>query len=324
MLVEGKWTSDWQPVQDKDEDGRFLRQTSSFRHWITPDGSPGPTGDGGFEAQAGRYHLYVALICPWASRTLMARKLKGLDEIISVTVTEPALSPQGWQFGTDPGADQDPLFGARYMHEIYTRADPVYTGRATVPVLWDKKQGVMVNNESADIIRMFNGAFERLAPSDVDLYPDELAAEIDALAPWLYDNLNNGVYRAGFASSQFAYDEAVAGIFDTLDQLEERLGDGRDFLLGGRLTESDIRAFVTLIRFDAAYHGLFKANLQRIVDYPHLQSYMERVLRVPGVAETVNIDHIKAGYYSVAALNPSGIVPAGPASVDRLMDALRA
>ena len=319
MLVDGKWTSDWQPVQDKDQDGRFVRQTSRFRNWITPDGGPGPSGSGGFKADAGRYHLYVALICPWASRTLIARKLKGLEEVISISVVEPQLSPQGWRFGSYPGADEDPLFGAEYMHQIYTRADPAYTGRATVPVLWDTEQDVMVNNESADIVRMFNNAFDGLAASETDLYPVDLADDIEELNPWLYDKLNNGVYKAGFASSQFAYDEAVAGVFDALDKLEARMSDGRDFLLGERLTESDIRLFVTLIRFDAAYHGIFKTNLRRITDYPGLQSYMERVLRLPGVAETVDIDHIKAGYYSVKALNPSGIVPAGPTSVDRMM-----
>ena len=319
MLVEGKWTSDWQPVQDKDEDGRFVRQTSNFRNWITSDGSPGPTGTDGFKAESGRYRLYVALICPWASRTLMVRKLKGLQETITVTVVNPVLSAEGWRFGAYPGADEDPLLGAEYLHQIYTRADPVYTGRATVPVLWDTKQDVMVNNESADILRMLNSAFEDLVPSDIDLYPADLVDDIEELNPWIYDRLNNGVYKAGFASSQLAYDEAVAGIFDTLEQLEARLSDGRTYLLGDRLTETDIRLFVTLIRFDAAYHGLFKTNLRRIVDYAGLQSYMERILHLPGVTETVNIDHIKAGYYSIKALNPSGIVPAGPTSVDLMM-----
>ncbi len=319
MLVNGEWTSDWQPVQDKDTEGRFLRQTSSFRNWITPDGRPGPTGTGGFAAEAGRYRLYVALICPWASRTLIARKLKGLDNYIDVTVVEPVLHSQGWRFGGYPGSDLDPLFVADYLHQIYTRADPNFTGRATVPVLWDTANNVMVNNESADILRMFNSAFEELAPCDLNLYPDDLADEIEELNPWIYDQLNNGVYKAGFASSQRAYEEALAGVFDTLDALEERMSDGRKFLLGDRLTETDIRLFVTLIRFDAAYYGLFRTNLRQIADYPRLQTYMERVLGIPGVAETVNIDHIKAGYYSIKALNPLGIVPSGPASVDQMM-----
>ncbi|WP_225027966.1 glutathione S-transferase family protein [Xinfangfangia pollutisoli] len=319
MLVNGKWTTDWQPVQKSDEKGRFLRQVSSFRNWITPDGSAGPTGQAGFAAEAGRYRLYVALICPWASRALIGRKLKGLEALIPVTVLNPTLGAEGWAFGGYPGAEEDPLFGARHLHEIYTRADPDYTGRATVPVLWDMKQGVMVNNESADILRMFDTAFEALAPSDLRLYPADLGAEIDALNARLYDKLNNGVYKAGFASTQGAYDEAVEGVFAMLDELEDRLQG--DFLFGDRLTETDIRAFVTLIRFDAAYHGLFKANRRQIADYPRLLAYLERVLRLPGVASTVNMDHITRGYYSIKALNPNGIRPTGPAHVARLLQA---
>lgn len=319
MLVDGKWTEDWQPVQKADEKGRFVRQTSSFRNWITPDGSPGPTGEGGFKAEAGRYRLYVALICPWASRTLIARSLKGLGALIPVTVVNPVLTAQGWQFGGYPGADQDPLFAASYMHEIYTRADDHFTGRATVPVLWDMASGVMVSNESADILRMFDTAFEHLAPSDLRLYPADLADDIDALNPRIYDALNNGVYKAGFAVTQAAYDEAVAGVFAMLDELEARLTG--DYLFGDRLTETDIRTFVTLIRFDAAYHGLFKTNRRQIADYPRLQAYMERILRLPGIAATVDLDHIKAGYYSIKALNPTGIVPAGPDHVAALLQA---
>ncbi|KHQ54091.1 glutathione S-transferase family protein [Mameliella alba] len=317
MLVDGKWTSDWQPVQKADEKGRFVRQVSSFRNWITPDGSAGPTGEGGFKAEAGRYRLYVALICPWASRTLIARKLKGLEDLIPVTVVNPVLSDQGWQFGGYDGADADPLFDATYMHELYTRADVSFTGRATVPVLWDMQQGIMVNNESADILRMFDTAFEGLVPSDLRLYPQDLAAEIDALNAVIYDRLNNGVYKAGFASSQEAYDEAVAGVFDTLVMLEDRLTG--DYLFGDRLTETDIRAFVTLIRFDAAYHGLFKTNLRQIADYPRLSAYMRRILDLPGVRETVNMDHITRGYYSIKALNPTGIRPVGPDHVTRAL-----
>lgn len=317
MLVEGKWTQNWQPVQKADKRGRFVRQVSRFRNWITPDGRPGPTGDGGFPAEAGRYRLYVALICPWASRTLIARKLKGLDALIPVTVVNPALTDQGWRFGCHPGADEDPLFGADYMHQIYTLADPRFTGRATVPVLWDTERGVMVNNESADILRMFDTAFDHLAPSGLRLYPDDLAEEIDALNPRLYDLLNNGVYKAGFASSQAAYDEAVDGVFAMLDELEERLTD--EFLFGDRLTETDIRAFVTLIRFDAAYHGLFKTNRRRVADYPRLSAYLERTLHVPGVRETVDMDHILHGYYSIRALNPLGIVPRMPDHVAALL-----
>ncbi|MFN6007150.1 MAG: glutathione S-transferase family protein, partial [Paracoccaceae bacterium] len=289
MLVDGKWAEDWQPVQKADEKGRFVRQTSSFRNWITADGSPGPTGTGGFKAEAGRYRLYVGLICPWASRTLMARSLKGLEALIPGTVVNPTLSSQGWQFGGYAGADEDPLFGATYMHEVYTRADPHYTGRATVPVLWDMAQGVLVSNESADIVRMFDTAFEHLAPSTLRLYPADLGDRIDALNARIYDALNNGVYKAGFASTQGAYDEAVEGVFAMLDELESRLTG--DYLFGDRLTETDIRTFVTLIRFDAAYHGIFKTNRRQIADYPRLSAYMQRILRLPGVAATVNLDH---------------------------------
>jgi len=315
MLVNGKWTAAWHPVQAKDGDGRFVRQTSSFRNWVTPDGAPGPTGAGGFKAEAGRYHLYVARICPWASRTLMARKLKKLDDVISVCVVEPFLTDQGWRFGDFPGADRDPLNGATYMHELYTKADPTFTGRATVPVLWDKATGGVVNNESADILRMLSSAFDAFGDADVDLYPAPHRAEIDALNARLYDRLNNGVYKAGFASSQRAYDEAVDGVFQTLDELEDSLNDGRAFLFGDRMTETDIRLFVTLIRFDAAYYGLFKCNLRRIVDYPRLSAFTDRVRAVPGVEDTVDLDHIKAGYYSIKALNPNGIIPAGPAGL---------
>lgn len=324
MLVDGKWMENWTPVQAKDGEGRFVRQISSFRNWITPDGAPGPTGTGGFKAEAGRYRLYVALICPWASRTLIARKLKRLDDVLPVTVVEPFLTDQGWGFGDFPGSDRDPLFNASYMHELYTRADPYFTGRATVPILWDTQTGTIVNNESADILRMLDSAFDGLVQKTPTLYPAAFADEIDALAPWLYDTLNNGVYKAGFASSQFAYEEALAGVFETLEALEERFSDGRDWLVGGQLTEADIRLFVTLIRFDAAYHGLFKTNLKRIADYPNLQAFTERMLAAPGVAETVSIAHIKAGYYSIKALNPNGIIPKGPAYVDLMVAKVRA
>ncbi|THD46262.1 MAG: glutathione S-transferase family protein [Bradyrhizobium sp.] len=313
MLVEGQWKGDWQPLQAKDAKGGFVRQTSSFRNWVTPDGQAGPTGEGDFRAEAGRYHLYVALTCPWASRALIARKLKGLEAAIDVSVVEPALTAQGWRFGDYPGATRDAVNGATYMREIYTRADPRFTGRATVPVLWDKRRGTIVNNESADILRMFNSGFGALADNRFDLYPSDIAGEIDALNAQLYDGLNNGVYRAGFATTQLAYEEAFAQVFATLDLLAARLADGRKFLFGERFTETDIRAFVTLVRFDAAYHGLFKCNLRRLIDYPALQVYLLRILAMPGVSETVSIDHIKRGYYSIATLNPNGIVPLGPA-----------
>ena len=312
MLMNGKWVADWQPVQGKDEKGGFVRQTSSFRNWVTPDGSAGPTGESGFKAEPGRYHLYVALICPWASRTLIGRKLKKLEEVISVSVVEPVLSEQGWRFGDYPGSDHDDVNGATYLHEIYTRADPVISGRATVPVLWDKKRGTIVNNESADILRMMNSGFGDLADTGVDLYPADLRDEIEALNARIYPALNNGVYRAGFATTQIAYEEAFKDVFAMLDELEERLSDGRAFLLGDRFTEADIRLFVTLVRFDAAYHGLFKCNLRRIADYPALSGYQARILAIPGISDTVSIDHIKRGYYSIKALNPTGIGPVGP------------
>ncbi|MGF9764618.1 glutathione S-transferase family protein [Microvirga sp. 0TCS3.31] len=312
MLVNGKWAADWQPVQAKDTKGGFVRQTSSFRNWITPDGSPGPTGEGGFKAEAGRYHLHVALICPWASRTLIARKLKGLEKAISVSVVEPVLTNQGWRFGDYPGATRDGLNGATHIHEIYTKVDPTITGRATVPVLWDKQRQTIVNNESADIVRMLNSGFGDLANNAIDLYPEDLRPEIDALNDRIYPGLNNGVYRAGFATTQEAYEEAFQDVFGMLDELEWHLA-GKAFLFGDRLTETDIRLFVTLVRFDAAYHGLFKCNLRRIADYPNLSGHLERMLAIPGVAGTVNIDHIKRGYYSIKALNPTGIVPLGPA-----------
>lgn len=312
MLVDGKWTSEWKPVEKTDEKGGFVRQVSSFRNWVTPDGAAGPTGGAGFAAEAGRYHLYVALICPWASRTLIGRKLKGLDKAISLSIVEPAISGEGWRFGDYPGATADTVNGATYLHQIYTKADPHFTGRATVPVLWDKKLGTIVNNESADILRMLNSGFGELAKPDIDLYPADLAAEIDALNDRIYPRLNNGVYRAGFATTQVAYEEAFADVFDMLDELEARLADGRPFLHGDRFTETDVRLFVTLIRFDAAYHGLFKCNLRRIADYPGLSAYLKRILALPGIRETVSIDHIKRGYYSMKSLNPQQIVPLGP------------
>jgi len=311
MLVNGKWTEDWQPVQAKDEKGGFVRQISSFRNWVTPDGSVGPTGEAGFAAEAGRYHLYVALICPWASRTLIARKLKKLEDIVSVSVVEPALTDQGWRFGVYPGSNQDDLNSATYLHELYSLADDDFTGRATVPVLWDKKRKTVVNNESAEIVRMFNTGFGALADDAIDLYPQALRANIDALNERIYPSLNNGVYRAGFATTQLAYGEAYRGVFDMLDELEIRLAKG-PYLLGERFTEADIRLFVTLVRFDAAYHGLFKCNLRRVAEYPNLSAYLKHVLDIPGVRNTVNIDHIKKGYYSIRSLNPTGIVPDGP------------
>lgn len=312
MLVNGKWTAEWHPVQATDEKGGFVRQTSSFRHWVTPDGAAGPTGEAGFKAEVDRYHLYVALICPWASRTLIARKLKGLEKVVSLSVVEPWLLDQGWHFGDYPGANKDEHNQAEWVHQLYTQADATFTGRATVPVLWDKKTRTIVNNESADIVRMFNSGFGELASHSFDLYPADWQSEIEALNAEIYPRLNNGVYRAGFATTQISYQEASDDVFAMLDKLEQRLSDGRAFLTGNQLTEADIRLFVTLIRFDAAYHGLFKCNQRKLNEYAGLDAYTKRMLDIPGVRETVNIDHIKQGYYSIKALNPNGIVPAGP------------
>lgn len=302
MLVNGTWTKDWTPVQAKDDKGRFVRQISEFRHWITKDGEPGPTGDGGFKAEKGRYHLYVAYICPWASRTLMVRALKQLEEYITVTVVNPVMTDQGWQFDGFPGSHADELNGHQYIHQLYTQVAPEFTGRATVPVLWDKKTATIVNNESADIIRMLNTAFDHLTGSVLDLYPEPQQQEIDQLNASIYEQLNNGVYKAGFASSQFAYEEAYQGVFNMLDILEHQLSDGRSYLLGEQITESDIRTFVTLIRFDAAYYGLFKCNRNLIMQMPFLSKYVQRILEVDGIRDTVSIDHIKQGYYSIKAL----------------------
>ena len=312
MLVDGKWTADWHPVQAKDEKGGFVRQISGFRNWVTPDGSAGPAGEGGFKAEAGRYHLYAALICPWACRTLIGRALKGLEDVIGVSVVEPQLTKEGWAFGDYPGATRDAVNGATYMHEIYTKADPAYTGRATVPVLWDKQKNTIVNNESADILRMLSTGFGPLAANAIDLYPRATQREIDAFNARIYPALNNGVYRAGFATTQEAYEEAFAEVFACLDTVDAEL-EGKRFLFADHPTEADIRLFVTLVRFDAAYHGLFKCNLRRVADYRNLRPFLRRMLDWPGVAATVSIDHIKRGYYSIAALNPNGIVPAGPA-----------
>lgn len=311
MLVNGVWQGDWQPVQEQDTDGRFIRQTSQFRNWITADGSAGPTGSSGFKAEPGRYRLYVALICPWACRTLMTRQLKGLEDSIEVVVLNPKLSDQGWQFGGYPGTGTAPFAECKYLHQLYTDADSGYTGRATVPLLWDTKQGIAVNNESADIIKMFNSAFNHLTGNNVDLRPAQQEEELDRLNDWIYNEINNGVYKTGFATSQQAYEEAYSNLFTALDQLEHRL-TGQEFLLGEQLTETDIRLFVTLIRFDAAYHGLFKCNQRTIASYPSLQRFLKRIYGMSGISSTVNIDHIKQGYYSIKALNPNGIVPAGP------------
>jgi glutathionyl-hydroquinone reductase len=311
MLVDGKWSEAWRPVQSTDAKGGFVRQISSFRNWVTPDGAAGPTGGGGFRAEPDRYHLYAAFGCPWATRILIARQLKRLEDVVSVAIVEPAMTDQGWRFGDYPGADRDAVNGATYLHEIYTLADPHFTGRATVPALWDKERRTIVNNESADLLRMFNSGFGALADTSIDLCPADLRAAIDALNAEVYGSLNNGVYRAGFATTQVAYEEAFVAVFATLDMLERRLERG-PWLMGDRLTEADIRLFVTLARFDAAYHGLFKCNLRRIADHANLSAYLARLIAIPAFRDTFSLDHIKRGYYSIKALNPAGIVPLGP------------
>jgi putative glutathione S-transferase len=310
LLINGKWQDRW--YDTKKTDGRFVRQAAAFHNWVTPDGRPGPTGKGGFKAEAGRYHLYVSLACPWAHRTLIFRALKGLEDMISVSVVNPLMLEQGWNFDPGEGVMPDDVNGARYLHEIYTKADPNYTGRVTVPVLWDKQTGTIVNNESAEIIRMFNSAFDAVGATGPDFYPAELRDDIDRVNDFIYDRINNGVYKAGFATTQKAYDEAVHNLFDALETLESTLSHQR-YLTGERITEADWRLFTTLVRFDAVYVGHFKCNLKRLVDYPNLWAWTRELYQTPGVAGTVNLAHIKDHYYrSHRTINPAGIVPAGP------------
>lgn len=309
-MVDGAWVAG--KVTDDAKGGAFARADAGFRDWVTADGAPGPDGQPGRPAAAGRYHLYVSYACPWAHRTLILRALKGLEEMIGVSVVDPLMLDDGWTFGTDRGGTGDPLHGAHFLWQLYARARAGYSGKVTVPVLWDRETDTIVSNESAEIIRMLNSAFDGLGAADGDYYPADLRAEIDALNAHVYDRVNNGVYKAGFATTQAAYEDAVHPLFDMLDALERRLTD-IDWLVGDRLTEADIRLFTTLVRFDAVYHGHFKCNLRRIADYPALQAHIERMLAVPGVAETVHLDHIRTHYYgSHRDLNPSGIVPAGP------------
>lgn len=310
LLVKGQWVDRWYDTDSND--GKFARSESQFRNWITADGSAGPTGDSGFKAEAGRYHLYVSLACPWAHRTLIFRKLKGLESMISVSVVNPLMLEHGWTFESDDGVVADPVYQADYMHQIYTAADPEYTGRVTIPVLWDKQQNRLVNNESAEIIRMLNSAFDGIGAKPGDYYPEALRTEIDRLNEQIYDNVNNGVYKAGFATTQKAYEQAVLPLFETLDELDQRLSK-QPYLLGEQITEADWRLFTTLIRFDAVYHGHFKCNVRRIEDYPHLAGYVRELYQWPGVAGTVNMNHIKEHYYrSHPTINPTGIVPVGP------------
>lgn len=310
MLVDGVWRDDDEALVD--DDGRLQRPSSVFRNWVTADGAPGPTGDGGFRAEPGRYHLYIARACPWAHRAALFRELKGLQDMIGLSVTHWLMAEDGWTFADGPGVIPDTIEGASTVWQLYVKSDPDYTGRVTVPVLWDTQSSRVVSNESADIIRMFNSAFDAVGATPGDFYPEALRGEIDAVNDRIYDGLNNGVYKAGFAKRQAAYDEAVAGVFDTLDWLESRLA-GQRYLVGDTLTEADWRLFTTLLRFDAVYHGHFKCNRRRIVDYPALWAYTRRLYAHPAVAPTVDMDHIKRHYYqSHRHINPTGIVPDGP------------
>src|SRR5271167_221461 len=312
-MIDGKWQRD----DLRSAGANFVRPQTVFRSWVTADGSPGPNGEGGFKAERGRYHLYISLACPWAHRTLIVRSLKKLDDAITVSVVDPFMGDDGWAFSAPdgsltPGSSRDDFNGARYLHQIYTLARRDYTGRVTVPVLWDRKTGTIVNNESSEIIRMFNSAFDAVGAAEGDYYPGELRTEIDALNARIYATVNNGVYRAGFATTQQAYEEAFRSLFETLDFLEQRLA-GHRFLCGERLTEADWRLFTTLIRFDPVYFGHFKCNLREIRNYPALSRYLRELYHLPGVAETVDFFHIKHHYYeSHRRINPTGIVPVGP------------
>jgi len=308
LLVDGVWQDEWY----HNKNGRFVRQASPFRNWVTADGGAGPSGTGGFKAEAGRYHLYVSLACPWAHRTIIFRKLKGLESLISMSIVSPDMLKEGWTFHKDEGSTGDAVNGKERLYEIYLAAEPNFSGRVTVPVLWDKERKTIVNNESSEIIRMFNSAFDGLTGNRADYYPQALRGEIDRINDLVYPNINNGVYRAGFATTQDAYEEAFRGLFDTIEQVEEILSRQR-YLVGNRITEADWRLFTTLVRFDAVYYAHFKCNWRHIYEYPNLSNYVRDLYQVPGVAETVSLDQIKRHYYhSQRTVNPTGIVPIGP------------
>ncbi len=311
QLVDGKWSTEW--YDTKKTGGHFKRMDAGFRNWVTADGSAGPSGTGGFKAEADRYHLYVSLACPWAHRTLIFRELKQLQDYISVSIVDAKMPDEtGWTFNGDSGHTPDPVNGADFMWQVYTAAKPDYTGRVTVPVLWDKKTKTIVSNESSEIIRMFNSAFNGLTGNDDDYYPQALRAEIDPINDRIYDAINNGVYKSGFATTQEAYSSAVEALFEALDWVETILSTNT-YLTGETLTEADWRLFTTLVRFDAVYVGHFKCNRRRIADYPHMSRYLKQLYEVPGVAETVNLDHIITHYYwSHTSINPHRIVPIGP------------
>ena len=309
LLVDGHWSDD---DNIRNEEGKFIRPESSFRNWITSDGGPGPTGELGFAAEAGRYHLYITHNCPWAYRTAMFRRVKGLEDIISISIGGASFKDQGWTFNEEPGALPDAVNNIYYLHELYTKADPKYTGRVTVPVLWDKKSETIVNNESSEIIRMFNSAFDKITHNKLDFYPESLRNQIDEINAIVYKNINNGVYRAGFATTQNAYEEAYNNLFMILDKLEDRLGERR-YLTGEKLTEADWRLFSTLIRFDVVYYTHFKCNKRHIFDYPNLWNFTLELYQYPGISSLTNFEHIKRGYYGLMPkINPSEIVAKGP------------
>ena len=310
LLVDGQWQDKWYDTEGSG--GRLEREDAGFRNWVTVDGSAGPSGVGGFKAEADRYHLYISLACPWAHRTTIYRQLKGLQDIISLSVVHPFMGDKGWTFAEGAGVIADPIMSADYLYEIYTAAKPDYTGRVTVPIFWDKKTNTIVSNESSEIIRMFNSAFDEVGALAGDFLPTELLAEIDTVNEFVYSTVNNGVYKAGFSTTQEAYEEAVMALFDALDTLEARLAERR-YLMGEMITEADWRLFTTLVRFDAVYVGHFKCNIRRIIDYPNLWCYLRELYQIPGVIETINMEHIKAHYYtSHANINPTRIIPVGP------------
>ncbi len=310
-LIDGVWRDVWYDTEATG--GKFERSAQEFRNWITPDGRPGPTGEGGYPAEAGRYHLYVSYACPWANRALFFRRLKDLEGLIEVSVVHPEMLSEGWEFRTDfPGTTGDRVFGAPYLRDIYLRAEPEMTGRVTVPLLWDLKTGTIVSNESADIIRMFNSAFDGITGNADDYWPEELHGAIEPVNARIYDTVNNGVYKAGFATSQAAYDEAVHPLFDTLDWLEDVLSRQR-YLMGDRVTEADWRLFSTLVRFDLVYHTHFKCNRNYLRDYPNLWAYTRELYQWPKIAEEVQFDHFVRHYhYSHDMVNPHRIIPINP------------
>lgn len=313
QLVEGVWHDT--ATREVKKDGQFVRQSSAFRNWVTVDGSPGPTGQGGYKAEAGRYHLYVSLACPWAHRTLIYRSVLGLEHVIDISVVHPVNMENGWEFTPYEGATPDKLHGSRYMHEVYTTAAPTYSGKVTIPLLWDKMTGTIVNNESSEIIRMLGGAFRSLATSWQDFRPDDLAAEIDEVNELVYPAINNGVYRTGFAETQTAYEAAVTRLFDAFEVLDARLAKTR-FLHGDRPLESDWRLFTSMIRFPSVYYFHFKCNIRSLDAYPNLKRHTRDVLNHPGVRKTVNLDHINTHYYMAhRKINPFGLIPMG-ANID--------